>query len=51
MRLTSLFAQAVALVGQAAIAVRRLQGKPPAQALGEQPTIPAGRPPPCSATQ
>ena len=44
MRLTSLFAQAVALVGQAAIAVRRLQGKPPAQALGEQPTIPAGRP-------
>ena len=44
MSLTSVFAQAVALVGEAAIVVRRLQGSAPAQAVGDRPTIPAGRP-------
>ena len=44
MTLTSVFAQAVALVGEAAIVVRRLQGGEPAQAVGATPTIPAGRP-------
>ncbi len=40
----SLFAQAVALVGSAAIQWRRLQGGVPPQALGAEPAIPVGRP-------
>jgi glucose/arabinose dehydrogenase len=38
------FAQVVALVGDAAIQWRRLQGSAPAQAVGATPTIPAARP-------
>jgi glucose/arabinose dehydrogenase len=44
MSLSSAFAQAVALVGDAAIAWRRLQGGPSAQAVGTSPAIPAARP-------
>ncbi len=38
------FAQVVALVGEAAIRWRRLQGSAPGQAVGPLPTIPAARP-------
>ena len=41
---SSLFARAVAWVGEAAILGRRLQGGVPAQAIGTAPVIPAGRP-------
>ena len=44
MSMSKVLAQAVALVGEAAIQWRRLQGPAPAQALGAAPAIPAGRP-------
>ncbi len=39
-----MFAQMVALVGDAAVRWRRLQGGEPAQAIGATPTIPQARP-------
>ena len=44
MSLSSAFAQVVALVGDAAILWRRLQGSVQQQAVGAAPTIPAARP-------
>ena len=44
MSLSSAFAHVVALVGNAAILWRRLQGSVPAQAVGATPTIPQGKP-------
>ena len=44
MSLSSVFAQLVALVGDAAILWRRLQGSVQQQAVGVTPTIPAARP-------
>lgn len=44
MALSAAFARVVALVGAGAIQWRRWQGPVPAQAVGAQPTIPAGRP-------
>ena len=44
MRLSSVFAQVVALVGDAAILWRRRQGSMPQPAVGAAPTIPQGRP-------
>lgn len=44
MNLSSAFAQVVALVGNAAIRWRRLQGSVDQQAVGTAPTIPAARP-------
>ncbi len=44
MSLSGVFAQMVALVGDAAILWRRQQGGTPTQAVGATPTIPAGRP-------
>src|SRR4249919_757765 len=41
---TSMLARMVALVGDAAIAWRRMQGPMPEQAVGTTPTIPAGIP-------
>jgi len=41
---TSMLARLVALVGDAAIAWRRMQGPMPEQAVGTTPAIPAGRP-------
>ncbi len=41
---SGMFAQVVALVGEAAIRWRRLQGSVPGQAVGSAPTIPAARP-------
>ncbi|HTU55911.1 MAG TPA: sorbosone dehydrogenase family protein [Acetobacteraceae bacterium] len=42
--LSWIFGRIVALVGEAAIAVRRLQGGPREQAVGSAPAIPAARP-------
>jgi glucose/arabinose dehydrogenase len=42
--MSGVFAHLVALVGDAAILWRRLQGGTPGQALGERPTIPEARP-------
>jgi glucose/arabinose dehydrogenase len=44
MSLSSALAQAVAVIGNAAILVRRLQGRMPAPAVGATPTIPQARP-------
>ena len=44
MSLSNAFAQLVALVGDAAILLRRLQGGVPPQAVGASPTIPQGKP-------
>jgi glucose/arabinose dehydrogenase len=44
MSLSGVFAHVVALVGDAAILWRRLQGSVPQQAVGSAPTIPAARP-------
>ena len=44
MNLSKVFAQMVAVVGDAAIVVRRLQGGVPAPAVGATPTIPEARP-------
>ena len=44
MSVSSIFAQMVALVGEAAIRWRRLQAGEPAQAVGPRPAIPAARP-------
>jgi len=44
MSLSSALAQAVAVVGNAAILVRRLQGRMPAPAVGATPIIPEARP-------
>jgi len=41
---SSVFARMVALVGDAAILWRRMQGSVPPQAIGTMPTIPAARP-------
>lgn len=41
---SSAFAQLVALVGAGAVAVRRLSGGEPAQAVGSAPTIPTAKP-------
>ena len=41
---TSMLARMVALVGDAAIAWRRMQGPMPEQAIGTTPAIPAGKP-------
>ena len=43
MGLTEIFARLVAQVGKVAILWRRLQGSAPQQAIGNSPTIPAGR--------
>ena len=44
MKMSNAFAQLVALVGDAAILLRRLQGGVPPQAVGASPTIPQARP-------
>ncbi len=44
MKISNAFAQVVALVGDAAILVRRLQGGVPPQAVGASPTIPQAKP-------
>ena len=44
MNMSSAFAQVVALVGDATILLRRLQGGVPPQAVGSAPTIPPARP-------
>ena len=44
MSVSSVFAQMVAMVGDAAIAWRRMQGSPREQAVGATPTIPAAKP-------
>ena len=44
MSLSGVFAQVVALVGDAAILWRRLQGSVRQQAVGVTPTIPTARP-------
>ena len=44
MGLSGVFAQMVAVIGDAAIQWRRLQGSEPPQAVGATPTIPAGKP-------
>src|SRR5262249_47204556 len=44
MSLSGMFANVVALVGDAAIRWRRLQGTPQQQAVGPAPAIPAARP-------
>ena len=41
---TSMLARTVALVGDAAIAWRRMQGPTPEQSLGTAPTIPVAKP-------
>src|SRR5215467_14301468 len=44
MGVSGAFAQLVAMVGDAAILWRRMQGSPREQAVGPQPVIPAARP-------
>eukprot|EP01037_Dinobryon_pediforme_P019946 gene19946-20456_t len=44
MNVTDIFARLVALIGAAAILVRRMQGNVPAQAVGSTPAIPVAKP-------
>ena len=44
MSFSKVFAQGVALVGKATVAVRRMQAPEPAEAIGATPVIPAGKP-------
>ena len=44
MSFSGIFAQLVALIGGAAVMLRRMQGGAPAQAVGSAPAIPAARP-------